>query len=63
MAKTFGQLPSYVMANGTTFDILVANALADWENKVMNGETTKPAGHNLSQQEMMNMIKAVRSEQ
>ena len=56
----FGQLPSYVLANGNMFDLVVANTLAEWENGLMNPD--KKATPHLSQQEMMNMIKAVRSE-
>lgn len=61
MAKMFGQLPSHILANGTMFDIMVANTLAEYENKLMNpnGSSSVPEP---SQEEMMNMIKAVRGE-
>jgi hypothetical protein len=55
----FGQLPSYVLANGSVFDIMVANTLAEYENNILNGNNQKPTPQ-LSQEEMMNMIKAVR---
>lgn len=54
----YGQLPSYVLDHGTTFDILVANTLAEYENSLLNSGG-KPVPH-LSQDEMMDMIKAVR---
>lgn len=55
----FGQLPSHVITNGTTFDILVANTLAEYENNLMNPETAVPK---LTEQEMMAMLKAAREE-
>jgi hypothetical protein len=58
MAKMYGQLPSYVLEHGTTFDILATNALAEYEQSLLNsGGKVVP---HLSQQEMMDMIKAVR---
>jgi len=56
----YGQLPSYVLANGTTFDLLVADALAEYEQKLANPGYTSNT-HNLSQEEMMNMINSVRN--
>lgn len=54
----FGQLPSYVLANATMFDLVVASTLAEHKNNQMNpGSKAAP---NLSQEEMMNMIKRVR---
>lgn len=59
MAKMYGQLPSYILKHGTTFDILVANTLAEYESSLLNAGG-KPVPH-LSQQEMMDMIKSVRN--
>lgn len=55
----FGQLPSHVLENGTMFDILVANTLAEYENSLLN--PSKP-GHDLSQEQMLEMLRAARSE-
>lgn len=55
----FGQLPSHIIANGTTFDMLVANTLAEYEYDLMNPDQ-KPKTPELSQEEMMNMIKSVK---
>ena len=60
MAKMFGQLPSYVLANATSFDIIVANALAEHEHRQANpDQQTTPE---LSQEEMLEMIRLARSE-
>ena len=56
----FGQLPSQVLATGTMFDIQVANALAEWENELMNPNKKSTEGADLTQEQMMAMIKAVR---
>jgi hypothetical protein len=58
LAKTFGQLPSYVLANGTMFDISVANALAEFEKKAMD-PNYKPAP-NLNEEQMKEMLKRTR---
>lgn len=58
----YGQLPSYVLANGTVFDLLVTDALAEYERKLTNPGALPPAPK-LSQEQMMTMIKAARSEQ
>ena len=62
LAKLYGQLPSYVRDNATIYDLSVANVMTSWENKRMaelNGEKTVP---NLSQEEMMTMLKQARGE-
>lgn len=58
----FGQLPSQVLANGTMFDIQVANTLAEWENRMISGNNAgeKKLTPQMSQEEMMAMLKAVK---
>lgn len=56
----YGQLPSYVLANGTIFDLIVTEALAEYESKLMDPLAKKQK--EMSQEEMMAMIKAVRSD-
>lgn len=53
LAKMYGQLPSNVLQNGTLYDIVVSNALAEWENQ-------SKSSPNLSQDEMIEMIKRVK---
>lgn len=55
----YGQLPSYVLANATTFDIMVANALAEYEHKQLNPNKLTS---DLTQEEMVAMLNSVRSE-
>lgn len=62
MAKMYGQLPSYVRDNATTFDIIVTNTVLAWEQEQYdkaNGKTTVPE---LSLDEMQAMMKAARKE-
>lgn len=59
----YGQLPSYVIANGTTFDILVTHALTKYERDLANGVADKPETPTLTQEEMYAMIKRVKEQQ
>lgn len=59
LAKMYGQLPSYIIANATTFDLIVAGALAEYESDLMKPPEERSTPK-LSQDEMMNMIKSVR---
>lgn len=36
LAKTYGLLPSQVLANATTFDLMVTDVLVTWENHKQN---------------------------
>lgn len=36
LAKTYGVLPSYVLEHGTTFDLMVTEAMVAWENYQKN---------------------------
>jgi hypothetical protein len=36
LAKTYGLLPSEVLARATTYDIMVADVLTTWENHQQN---------------------------
>lgn len=58
----YGQLPSYILANATTFDILVTNALAKYEKELVDG-VSKPETPELTQEQMYAMIKAVKEKQ
>ena len=46
LAKAYGQLPSYVLANATTFDIMILDVMMAWEqyqNDRASGKITTPA--------------------
>ena len=36
LAKTYNVLPSYVLENATTFDLMVADVMVTWENHQKN---------------------------
>lgn len=58
----YGQLPSYVKSNATTFDIIVTNTLLAWEKEQYDKASGKPITPNLSTDEMQAMINRVRKE-
>lgn len=57
MAKMYGQLPSYVKANATTYDMLVTDALLSWENEQYERAQGKTPVPNLTKEEMLAMLK------
>jgi hypothetical protein len=62
MAKLYGQLPSYVKGNATTFDIRVTSTMLAWEKEQYDKAAGVPSAPELSQVEMLAMIKSVREE-
>jgi hypothetical protein len=45
MAKEYGQLPSFIQANASTFDIMVLDVMTTWEEnnrKQANGQPVIP---------------------
>jgi hypothetical protein len=56
MAKMYGQLPSYVKANATTYDMLVTDAVLTWEKEQYDKASGKPSAPKLSIQDMMSML-------
>lgn len=61
LAKMYGQLPSVVKANATTYDLMVANVTTSWENQKideLNGKPKPPP--KMSREQMEEMIKSVR---
>lgn len=56
----YGQLPSYVRDNATTFDMLVTNTLLAWENEQYDKASGKTSTPQLSEEQMKAMIKAVK---
>jgi hypothetical protein len=57
----YGQLPSYVRDNATIYDIMVTNTLLAWENEQYEKANGKQSVPELSQDEMLAMIKSVRN--
>ena len=56
----YGQLPSQVEANATTFDIMVYDVMMSWEEHQRNQAEGKLETPKLTQEEMMAMIEKVR---
>lgn len=58
----YGQLPSHVKDNATTFDILVTNTMLAWEKEQYDKASGKLTVPELSQEQMKEMIRRVRSD-
>ena len=58
----YGQLPSYVRDNATTYDIMVMDAYVSWEREQYDLASGKKPVPKLSTEEMMAMIKNARGE-
>ena len=50
LARTYGQLPSAILANATTYDIAVDDLYQRWETEERTGHKDTP---NLSEDEIM----------
>lgn len=61
MAKLYGQLPSYVKANATTYDMLVTNAVLSWEREQYDKANGKSATPQVSVEEMKAMLDRVKN--
>lgn len=61
MAKMYGQLPSYVKANATTYDMLVTNTVLSWEREQYDKANGKIATPQLSVEDMKTMLDRVKN--
>lgn len=62
LAKTYGVLPSKVLAEGTTFDLMVYDIMITWEREQQDRAEGKKPKPNLSQRQMMDMIAKARAD-
>ena len=66
ISTRYHKLPSEILAEGSTFDLLVANTGIMWEHKQQQDAETERSGNTLpkpqklTQQEMLDMIKRAR---
>jgi len=63
LAHRYNCLPSEALARATTFDLHVLDLSAKWRNHqtdVANGVETDKSNHNLTQEEMLDMLKRAR---
>ena len=58
----YGQLPSQVQANATTFDIMVYDVMMSWEEYQQNKAEGKNPAPELSQEQMLAAIERVKKE-
>ena len=56
----YGQLPSYVLANATTYDMLVTDTVLSWEREQYNKASGKTSTPQLSVEEMQAMVAGVK---
>lgn len=57
LAKTYHLLPSQVIANATTYDMMITDVLATWENYKNNPEKME----NYKIEDLENLVKATRT--
>lgn len=60
LAKLYGQLPSSVQANATTYDIQVMDLMLAWEQQQYNEANGIKTTPKLSVEQMQSMIKNVK---
>lgn len=62
MAKTYGQLPSYVRDNATTFDIMVMDVMMTWEEHQQDKAEGRTRPPELSQEQLLQILKESRGQ-
>jgi hypothetical protein len=60
LAKEYGMLPSYVRLHADTYDVMVLDVMAAWEDHQRSRASGNPSTPQLSEEEMMKMIEATR---
>lgn len=61
MAKEYGLLPSEVRDRATTYDIIVTEAVARWEQKIAEeAKTGIPAAPDLTEEQLKAMVARVK---
>ena len=60
IAKTYGILPSKVLQEATTYDLMIADVMSSWDNYQMEKAMGKTPVPDYSQQELLDMIKKVK---
>jgi hypothetical protein len=61
LAKAYGQLPSYVRDNATTYDVMVMDMMLSWEEQARNETSGIKSVPELTQEEMQAMLKRVKN--
>lgn len=61
IAKTYGVLPSQVLGNATTYDLMIADVMSSWEEHQINKATNKLSPPNLTVAQMSSILEKARS--
>ena len=56
VAKTYGMLPSQVINNATTYDLMISDVMSSWEEYQHNKAMGKTAAPNYSTQELLEIM-------
>ena len=56
IAKTYGVLPSHVLQNATTYDLMIADVMSTWEEYQYKKASGKPVTPHLTQEQMLAML-------
>lgn len=60
MAKTYGMLPSEVLARATSFDIMVSDVYATWEKHLTDQATGKSSLDSMSTEQLQEILEKSR---
>ena len=63
IAKTYGVLPSHVLAHATTYDLMITDVMSTWEEYQYNKARGKPTVPNYTEDELMKIFKQGKGEQ
>lgn len=56
IAKTYSMLPSQVIDNATTYDLMISDVMSSWEEYQYNKAMGKSTVPNYSTQELLDMM-------
>lgn len=56
LAKTFGMLPSQVVEQATTYDLMIADVMGTWEEYQMKKASGKPVVPDLTTDELLTIF-------
>lgn len=60
VAKTYGLLPSEVVARATTFDLMITDVMTSWEKHQMDKATQKVSPESYSQDQLQEILEKSR---
>lgn len=56
LAKTFGMLPSQVVEQATTYDLMIADVMSTWEDYQLKKSSGKPVVPDLTTDELLTIF-------